>query len=89
MTRYVFMKLRISNKDDFAHQFGNKRLGTMYFEQSVTGAIQKQPKYFTDQTDLKVFRELYVNNQIYVAVNFDEVEIVVEEEESVTQQQLQ
>ena len=86
MNRYVIMKLRVSNKDDFADQFENKRIGTMYFEQSVTGAIQKQPKYFTNETDLATFRELYVNNQIYVAVNFDEVEIVEEKEEPVTQQ---
>jgi hypothetical protein len=58
----------------------------MYFEQSATGKIQTTPKYFTAQTDLTAFRELYVNNQIYVPENgFDEVEIVEEKEEPVTQ----
>ena len=90
MERYVFMKLRLSNKDDFSDQFGNKRLGVIYFEQSVTGAIQKQPRYFTEETDLVVFRELYIKNQIYVPVRpFEEVEIIEEKKEIEPQQQLQ
>lgn len=80
MKRYVFMELRLSNKNDFADQDGNKKIGQMYFEQSHTGAIHKQPHYFTEATDLKVFRELYTNNQIYVTVNLFEPEIVEEEE---------
>ena len=82
MKRYVFIELRLSNKDDFADQYGNKKIGAMYFEQSVTGEIHKQPRYFTEVTDLKTFRELYTNNQIFVTANlFDSVTIVEEENE--------
>ena len=90
MERYVFMKLRIANKDDFADQSGRKRIGAIYFQQSATGAIEKQPCYFTEETDLNTFRKLYTHYQIYVPVNpFYDVEIVEEKEEPVTQQQLQ
>lgn len=79
MKRYVFMKLRLANKDDFADQFGKKRLGAIYFHQSATGAICTQPYYFTEETDLQTFRELYTHNQIYVPERlFEEVEIVEE-----------
>jgi hypothetical protein len=86
MKRYVFMKLRVANKDDFADQWGRKRIGAIYFQQSATGAMEKQPHYFTEATDLNKFKELYVMNQIYVPVGiFDEVEIVEEKEETITQ----
>lgn len=79
MKRYVFMKIRVANKDDFADQYGSKRLGAIYFQQSVTGAICTQPYYFTAETDLNTFRELYTHNQIYVPERlFEEVEIVEE-----------
>jgi len=82
MTRCVFIKLRLSNKDDFADQFGNKKIGQMYFIQSFTGQIEKNPRYFTEETDLKVFRELYTSNQIYVTENpFDCFEITELEDE--------
>jgi hypothetical protein len=85
MERYVFMKLRIANKDDFADQWQRKRIGAIYFQQSATGAIEKQPRYFTEETDLNTFRELYTHNQIYVPVNpFEDVEILEEKEEITT-----
>ena len=90
MNRYVFMKLRVANKLDFSDQFGNKIIGAMYFCQSATGKIEPQPRYFSEETDLDTFRELYTHNQIYVPERlFEEVEIVEEKEEPVTQQQLQ
>lgn len=86
MKRYVFMKLRVANKDDFADESDRKRIGAIYFQQSATGAMEKQPHYFTEATDLNKFKELYVMNQIYVPVGiFDEVEIVEEKEETITQ----
>lgn len=86
MERYVFMKLRVANKDDFADQFGNKIIGAMYFHQSVTGAIEPQPRYFNEETDLSTFRELYTHNQIYVPERLlENVEIVEDKEELVTQ----
>lgn len=85
MNRYVFMKLRPSNKDDFSDQWGRKRIGAMYFEQSATGAIQRKPCYFTEETDLVAFRELYIKNQIFVLIQpFDEVEVIEEKEEITT-----
>lgn len=87
MKRYVFMKIRPANKDDFADQFGNKIIGAMYFCQSSTGAIEPQPRYFSEETDLNTFRELYTHNQIYVPERFmEDVEIVEDKEETVTQQ---
>lgn len=82
MKRYVFMKIRVAQKEDFADQWGRKRIGAIYFTQSVSGAICTQPFYFTEETDLSTFRELYTHNQIYVPLNlFDEVEIVEEKQE--------
>jgi hypothetical protein len=90
MKRYVLMKLRIANKDDFFDQWDKKRLGTIYFLQSATGEICTQPYYFTEETDKDTFRELYTHNQIYVPERlFEEVEIVEEKPEPITQQQLQ
>lgn len=86
MNRYVFMKLRVANKDDFFDQWDKKRLGTIYFQQSATGAICTQPYYFTEETDKATFRELYTHNQLYVPERlFENVEIVEEKEETVTQ----
>jgi hypothetical protein len=74
------MKLRIANKDDFATEIGTKKIGTLYFEQSVTGAIEHFPKYFTNDTDMTQFKILYASNQIYVPVApFEEVPILEEE----------
>ncbi|RUT67946.1 hypothetical protein D0817_23725 [Flavobacterium cupreum] len=85
MKRYVFMKIRVADKEDFADQFGRKKIGAIYFTQSITGAICTQPCYFSDETDLSTFRELYTRNQIYVPVGlFDDIE-VVEEKETITQ----
>lgn len=85
MKRYVFMKLRVANKDDFADQWGRKRIGAIYFQQSATGAIESTPHYFTEETDLNTFRELYTHSQIYVPERlFDEVEVVEEKEELTT-----
>ncbi|TPG44352.1 hypothetical protein [Flavobacterium pectinovorum] len=82
MKRYIFMKIRIANKDDFADQWGRKKIGAIYFEQSVTGAICTQPFYFTEETDLGKFKELYTHNQIYVPLGlFDEIEVVEEKQE--------
>lgn len=84
MKRYVFMKIRLANKDDFADQWGRKKIGAIYFQQSVTGAICTQPFYFTEETDLDKFRELYTHNQIYVPLGiFDKIEVV--EEKTLTQ----
>lgn len=73
------MKLRIANRDDFTDQWNKKRIGAMYFQQSITGVICTQPFYFTENTDLNTFKILYASNQIYVPVGiFDEVEILEE-----------
>ena len=85
MKRYVFMKIRPAIKEDFFDQWDRKKIGTIYFTQSVSGAICKQPCYFTEETDVGKFRELYTHNQIYVPVGlFDEIEVVEEKEETIT-----
>ncbi|MFV8347284.1 hypothetical protein [Flavobacterium sp. ZB4P13] len=77
--KIVVMNLRVANRDDFSDQQGRKRIGTMYFQQSITGAICTKPFYFTENTDLTAFKILYASNQIYVPVGiFDEVEILEE-----------
>jgi hypothetical protein len=79
MAQYVFMRLREAQKEDFADHFGHKRIGAIYFQQSVTGAICTQPFYFTEETNLETFRELYTSRQIYVPIGiFDKIEIVEE-----------
>lgn len=76
------MKLREAKKEDFADQWGHKRIGAIYFQQSMTGAICTQPFYFTEDTNLESFRELYTANQIFVPIGiFDEIEITEEKEE--------
>lgn len=81
MARYVFMKLREAKKEDFADLFGRKRIGTIYFQQSITGAICTQPFYFSEETNLEAFRELYTSCQIYVPIGvFDEIEVVEEKQ---------
>jgi hypothetical protein len=75
--KIVVMNLRVANRDDFSDQWGRKRIGAMYFQQSITGSICTQPFYFTENTDLSVFKILYASNQIYVPVGvFDEVQIL-------------
>lgn len=77
MTRHAILKIRIANASDFADQFGNKKIGTMYFHQSSTCEIEPQPHYFNEETDLATFRNLYTHNQIYVPERIgEEVEIV-------------
>ncbi|PKB18363.1 hypothetical protein [Flavobacterium sp. 5] len=91
MERHVFIKLRVANKDDFSTELGQKKIGTIYFEQSVKGAIQMTVKYFTEKTNLDTFRELYTHSQIFVPVGlFDEMKVeVIEEKQNEPQQQLQ
>lgn len=80
------MKIRLANKEDFADQFGRKKIGVIYFTQSITGAICTQPCYFSEETDVPTFKELYTRNQIYVPVGlFDAIEVVEEKEETITQ----
>lgn len=76
------MKLREAKKEDFADQWGRKRIGTIYFQQSISGAICTQPFYFTEETNIESFKELYTANQIFVPVGiFDKVEVLEEREE--------
>jgi hypothetical protein len=85
MKRYVFMKLREAKKEDFADQWGSKRIGAMYFQQSVTGAICTQPFYFNEDTNIEAFKELYTANQIFVPMGiFDKIEVIEEKEQTIT-----
>ncbi|MBS7231714.1 hypothetical protein KHA90_11820 [Flavobacterium psychroterrae] len=80
------MKIRVANKDDFADQWNHKKIGAIYFEQSITGTICTQPFYFTEETDINKFRELYTHNQIYVPLGlFDEIEVIEEKEQTIIQ----
>lgn len=85
MAHHVLMKLREATADDFANQFGEKRIGTMYFQQNFNGSVCTQPFYFTEQTNLETFRELYTSKQILVPVRiFDPIEVVSETEKELT-----
>ena len=80
MGKIAVMKLRIAIATDFANKDKSKKIGTLYFQQSVTGEIEPQPQYFTNNTDMSQFKLLYSKNQIYVPMQlFDEVEILEEE----------
>lgn len=78
-TRHVLLKLRLANKDDFADQFDQKKIGTVYFEQNSLGMIERKINYFSENTDLSSFKKLYANEQIYVMVNANQAEIIDEE----------
>lgn len=80
--RFVIMKLRVANRDDFSDQFGNKRLGVMYFCKNKDGIIEKKPNYFKEDIDMITFKQLYANQQIYVPLGlFDEVEVWEEDQD--------
>ena len=69
MERHVLLKLRVAINTDFADQFGNKKNGVAYFCKNSIGVIEQKINYFTNQTDLTTFKNLYANGQIYVIKN--------------------
>jgi hypothetical protein len=73
MERYVMMKLRTANKNDFADIDGNKKIGVLFFQQNSKGVIEQKPCYFSENTEMVNFKELYANEQIFVPVNPNEV----------------
>lgn len=82
MERHVMMKLRIAQALDFSNQAGEKKIGTLYFQLNSEGVLERLPRYFTAETDLELFRQLYANKQIYVPVNpLDEIALLEEWEE--------
>ena len=54
---------------DFSDQFLNKKIGVAYFCKNHLGIIEKKVNYFTNETDIKTFKHLYANGQIYVMQN--------------------
>lgn len=78
-TRHVLIKLRLANKDDFSNELGQKKYGTVYFEENSNGIVERSIKYFNLNTDLLQFKKLYANNQIYVMENGNEVAAISEE----------
>lgn len=66
MERHALIKLRVATPADFANDDGSKKIGTAYFEMSSLGVIQPVVKYFSHETDLAQFKELYAYGQIYV-----------------------
>jgi hypothetical protein len=77
METSVIMKLRVANRNDFADQVGNKKIGVLYFQQSYSGNFCTQPYYFSNETNLETFRELFATKQIWVPMGiFDEIEII-------------
>lgn len=76
MEQQVVLKIRIAKKTDFSDQFGNKKIGAVYFCENSKGIIEEKINYFTNDTDMLTFKQLYANNQIYVFINpFEVVEI--------------
>lgn len=76
MERHALIKLRVATASDFANDDGSKKLGTAYFEQTSLGVIQPVVKYFSHETDLIQFKELYAYGQIYVMTTPNEVRSV-------------
>jgi hypothetical protein len=76
MERQVVLKIRIAKNTDFSDQFGNKKIGTVYFCENSKGIVEEKINYLTIDTDMFTFKQLYANNQIYVFINpFEVVEI--------------
>lgn len=72
MSTHVFLKLREAVNLDFSDNLGNKKHGVAYFCKNKIGMIEKKINYFTDTTDLQVFRDLYARKQIFVIANPNE-----------------
>lgn len=68
-TRHVLVEMKPAVKEDFANADGSKKINVLYFQQSITGMIEKQACYFTLETDLTKFRELYACGQIWVPIS--------------------
>ena len=66
----ITINLRPAKADDFKNFDGTKKMGTMFFYQSVTGAIETTPQFFGTDTNTTIFKELFNKNQVYVAERF-------------------
>ena len=77
MKPFFLVQLRQAVKEDFANPDGSKKLNVLYFHQSYYGAVERQPHYFTDQTNMRDFKELYAAGQIFVpdAIFYEPVEL--------------
>lgn len=68
--RHVLVELKVAVKEDFANPDGSKKINVLYFQQSITGIIEKQACYFTNETNLPNFRMLYASGQIWVPISY-------------------
>jgi hypothetical protein len=73
----ITMNLRVAERKDFLDMNDRPIYGTIYFVYSrLTGEFDRQPYYYTENTEKTGFRELFRCGQIYVPVRiFDEVQI--------------
>lgn len=69
MERNILLTLRPAIASDFAYENGTKKIGVAYFEQASTGVIQPTIKYFTEETNINHFKQLYAYGQIWVMDN--------------------
>lgn len=74
--RFVYIELRPAIKSDFADQFDRKKFGVAYFLQNSAGMIEKKVNYFTEDTDMRDFKKLYANKQVYVMSNPNEAILI-------------
>lgn len=70
------MKLRPAIAADFTTRDGKVKTGVLYFEKSAHGNIQDYPCYLNDDTDLKQFKILFNKCQIFVPINYTEIQIL-------------
>lgn len=74
MKRYVLLNLRTAVNTDFADALGNKKIGAVYFCQNSIGIIETKINYFSENTDMLTFKQLYAKGQIFVIANPSEAE---------------
>jgi hypothetical protein len=76
MERHVLIQLRVAVVSDFANEDNSKKIGAPYFEQASSRVIQPVVKYFTNETDIDQFKNLFNAGQIYVMKTPNEVKSV-------------
>jgi hypothetical protein len=76
MKKKAIINIRVALPLDFSDENGKKKYGTPYFEMNSLGVIQNYIKYFSTETDLNQFKQLYKYGQIYVFYNGTEINSV-------------
>lgn len=69
----VTLNVRIATAKDFANENNTQKYGAVYMHQSKTGTIEPELHLFSEQTDMKTFKQLYARQQIFVPMGIFEL----------------